>query len=871
MEYFIRKIKENWYMYISFMRLVGIVALGFSLFGEWAAAVSVNVPETLPASPVRFIRGALMDRNGAIWTVGEQAGVHRLNVNGRGYETSWQNMDYFHGFPKTKNFTCIAEDGKGRIWVGTDDRGVAVFNGQKWEVYDRRNALNGEHVYSIAVSPVSGEVAVATSGGVAVYDPARDAWKMLDRSCGLAADQAAAAGFDSKGNLWLAYDFGGVSCSSRKSGYMQTKTVQAPWFWDQNQFVREPYQPYGDGLPSNACNVLNCLDNDQVLVGTCAGLAFNNGISSWRFMRGLDYAQKNNNFYGSGARKTAIPAKRNSRLVSEDFVSAIVQQGKEIFVGFRTQGVDVLDAGTMEVKERLRKGLEGSHISDLLVLRDGSVLAGTYGSGLVPVRKGKLTYQLEKPEVEDEIAFPSLPRMEKSADVLQRLEKLGQRGDTGRSIVFRGEDWATKGDWCGKYGTTHSVLCATNAPMGNSMFEAKTVPHYPLMSVPGHPGYRTSLSSYWIQGMMGLNRSKGDALRWWVESIHNEGNRNVLFDPTDSTRTEAEWDDHGEEYPAFIDGPDIWVAVEVPEGVHEIALYFYNPNGYLRNESRRDYLIEVRRYSPPSPLLFVVNNKTDIAIGERSKIGLTVAALMEKWHAIPVEARARVSRFAGSGVYKRFMSKKGGVYLFRICRNGSFNTILNGVFVNENIPWETRLPEELPYYVAGEFAGIIPTPDKVNKSVLGENHKKVLKPLYDLQYTRKYLTPAGCSLQNRYLLSMWREAVEQKKDKCTVDCLQWETRVTDPVVQASFDETMKRSWDQSQFYYICNRSREAVPNAPGTIPFSLQEVRMMAKLRIDWKQYRNDATTLPEKSVKEMKEYLKQELLKQQKAKKNNE
>ena len=35
-------------------------------------------------------------------------------------------MDYYSGFPKGKNFTCIAEDRQGRIWAGTDDSGVAV-------------------------------------------------------------------------------------------------------------------------------------------------------------------------------------------------------------------------------------------------------------------------------------------------------------------------------------------------------------------------------------------------------------------------------------------------------------------------------------------------------------------------------------------------------------------------------------------------------------------------------------------------------------------------------------------------------------------------------------------------------------------------
>ncbi|MFR1412529.1 MAG: hypothetical protein ACLSUW_09685, partial [Akkermansia sp.] len=159
-----------------------------------------------------------------------------------------------------------------------------------------------------------------------------------------------------RGILCLAYGFGGVACASRKSGYSQWKTVQAPWFWDKNQFVRQPYQPLGEGLPSNACNVLECMDKDRILAGTCAGLAFSNGISSWNFVRGRDYARKNNSLYGAAARKTAIPPQGDARLLSEDFVSALAGNGKEIFVGFRTQGVDVLDADTMKVRKWERTG-----------------------------------------------------------------------------------------------------------------------------------------------------------------------------------------------------------------------------------------------------------------------------------------------------------------------------------------------------------------------------------------------------------------------------------------------------------------------------------------------------------------------------------
>lgn len=74
------------------------------------------------------------------------------------------------------------------------------------------------------------------------------------------------------------------------------------------------------------------------------------------------------------------------------------------------------------------------------------------------------------------------------------------------------------------------------------------------------------------------------------------------------------------------------------------------------------------------------------------------------------------------------------------------------------------MPEELPYYVSGALAGIVPTPERVSGATLGQREKAVCKPLYELQYTRKYLTPAACSLQNRYILSLWRQARESRAE-----------------------------------------------------------------------------------------------------------
>lgn len=81
-------------------------------------AASVNVPEKLPECPVKFIRGILADSQGAIWAVGERESIYRLDVKNGAYEKSWVNVNYSSSFPRKANFTCIAEDRQGRVWVG---------------------------------------------------------------------------------------------------------------------------------------------------------------------------------------------------------------------------------------------------------------------------------------------------------------------------------------------------------------------------------------------------------------------------------------------------------------------------------------------------------------------------------------------------------------------------------------------------------------------------------------------------------------------------------------------------------------------------------------------------------------------------------
>lgn len=117
----------------------------------------------------------------------------------------------------------------------------------------------------------------------------------------------------------------------------------------------------------------------------------------------------------------------------------------------------------------------------------------------------------------------------------------------------------------------------------------------------------------------------------------------------------------------------------VPEGRHLVSLYFYNPNGREKLNGHRDFVVEARkilRSSVPPKIL-----TRDIPIRELKLPPDCMIEELERQLASPVLARCRVKDFSGSGVYKTFLMNGGGCYGFRVVRNNSMNTILNGVFL----------------------------------------------------------------------------------------------------------------------------------------------------------------------------------------------
>ena len=53
--------------------------------------------------------------------------------------------------------------------------------------------------------------------------------------------------------------------------------------------------------------------------------------------------------------------------------------------------------------------------------------------------------------------------------------------------------------------------------------------------------------------------------------------------------------------PWAFDGPDIWLSVQVPAGLHRASLYFHNKDGQSNTDRFRDFIVEIKGVASENP------------------------------------------------------------------------------------------------------------------------------------------------------------------------------------------------------------------------------------------------------------------------------
>jgi hypothetical protein len=578
----------------------------------------------------KYVTCATTDSQGTVWVGSQDQGVWSY-ANGQ-----WTPYNATNGLADN-DVSAVAADALGRIWVGHPDHGVSIYNGQEWRTYDRFDGPGSSRIFCIAVSPVNGDVWLGTDGGLARYAPMGDAWTTWDRSTGLPAADVTSLAVDSTGTVYAGLDSGGIGIATAADHYATWKTVSGP---DDLPIVSS-----GPGLPSPLVNaILVTRPDDTVYVGTCHGLArsVDHG-TTWTFVRGKNWPAL------AKGRYTGVPDGFKGTppgTLADDWVSALAQDGAGVlWVGYREAGFEAFPNLAAKA-DHTGKG----KVSAITPEPDGHCLVGTWGDNLTECGTSYAGPPLAARPVAPTEAFPTpaKPTTVAELDALRRRVEALPPGRDG--VDFLGDDWSTRGDWCGRYGARAAVLLGYH--------DFKDSPGYGIAT--GAGPWRQAVPRY-----------------YWE---HGDKRPSAQVDPRNGTRALCEFNDESYDtnaHPRNIQGPDIYIGVTVPAGVHRVSLYWSGgPDNYFR-----EYPLDVRSPAGPTPTADL--DDADVGGGRepygnttRLDRARTVAAELS-----PPSARTRVPAL-WRPVHKQYLIRGAGTWYFRVDRNASVATKVAGAFID---------------------------------------------------------------------------------------------------------------------------------------------------------------------------------------------
>ena len=159
-------------------------------FISWREFLAEN--SGLPSNNVNVI---CVDNDGNIWIGTEDAGVAKFDG------TTWIVYNTSNSPLPENNVYSIGFDKNGNSWFGTHSKGVARLNNTVWEVYNTQNSdLPNDSVYAIAIDS-SRDIWFGTSGGgAAKFDGT--IWTVYDFQNSGLPDWINCIQVESSGNIW---------------------------------------------------------------------------------------------------------------------------------------------------------------------------------------------------------------------------------------------------------------------------------------------------------------------------------------------------------------------------------------------------------------------------------------------------------------------------------------------------------------------------------------------------------------------------------------------------------------------------------------------------------------------------------------------
>ncbi|HTV46838.1 MAG TPA: two-component regulator propeller domain-containing protein [Phycisphaerae bacterium] len=596
---------------------------------------SLDWTQTGLQCPASFVVSMARDLQGRIWIGTEDEGVFCFDPSAP--DQQWTNYTMDNGLSDDSAY-AIACDKLGRIWVGTLNHGVSVYNGVKWQTYsavadpDHQILAGplGEHVFAIAISPVDGDVWMATDAGLTRYSVQKDSWSYFTQADGLPSNQTSSLAFAADGTLYVGTQCDGIGMARPDDDYKSWSIVTGP--------EQLPLIAQGSGLPSCLVNCLLVEADGTVLAGTNGGLAYSSDKGkTWEFIRGQDYEDKVRDGYPPVAWQSDADITDES-LLPEDHITSLAQDDRgRIWIGTWRQGFEVFDAPLINTlytggftKSKLGTG---KFVTAFLPLGGDETLVSGYGVGVALVGDSQMPNNGITPAASTAL-LPSGAQPPSDQTINTLVAKLAgmPAPASGQTIAgYLDDDWTTQGNWVGRYGNRFANLPAgwqniTWMPNDYSV-SARTGPH----RMPG----------------------RGEYCYYWLSGANYTSSRSLL-DPVKHVYFQGEWNDTAAQgYSITWAGPDMYIFIKIPAGVSRISFYFNNDDGHRGPNANRDY-----------ELLVFKGHVTD-----------------QFKDAGPILAKSRVEHF-WQPVYKSFVVAGPGEFTFVFERNYSLNTMVSGVFID---------------------------------------------------------------------------------------------------------------------------------------------------------------------------------------------
>ncbi len=664
-----------------------------------------------------FITALCMDGRGRLW-----AGTNRHGLcvfNGK----KWKHYGIVGGPLGCHVYAIALDKPANQIWIATE---------------------NGISIYQCGAT---GTIP-ATRRNVGRRAPpipryAAHTWHYITSANGLPPNPDAVA-FDSRGRAFVGTQCGGLAIGMPRAtahvnlksflSYKSDREIKYSWRIIQGPW-HLPIRPFGSGLPGNLINAVRITGRNRVLVATDWGLAVseNDGIS-FRYQRGQDYAAKVLGLWHP-PRYFRRPSPRFlAKLLPGDHITALAQDAQGNFwIGTWRNGFEVLNPRTHEsyrFASNPANPKNGGYVSAFCPISVPSAAAGDhrrprrtsdnpdshrdpdhnapqqimlmsyYGSGVwafdrpiktrQPVRSPASRIKLSSNRASRfprPAAAPTARQLGAMLPALATATKFATSTHFPYAAFLR-DDWASEGDWTGRYGREYAVLCSA---------------HWDL-------DFHVCCRDYaaGVSGFIGPHHGSGDCLREW-EQWKDTTNPRSLYIPQLGYRRETTWDDHGETYPIAYQGPDVWVRVHLKKaGLWRVGLYFFNKDGHAGANRQRDYVAQV--YSIASIFGKAATNQP---LSARTFPTNHRALAWARWamRTSPL-AQGRVVNFWG-GVYLRFLLAGPGQYMIRLDRNASLDTILQAVFIDPEMV-KSRWPSGFTNKPMADMGGVRYFPPKLS-------------------------------------------------------------------------------------------------------------------------------------------------------------